>query len=126
MFLPWHGYYVQFFEDALTKKCGYRGVQPYWDYNRVSKEPALIAMVFHLDAPDFYDSKFFDNSSSGVGGWGDPENDFQITTGGLKDMVLTYPNRHHIRGDFTFYPLANPNFPPRGEMTLRLPHLRET
>ena len=118
MFLPWHRYYVQFFEDALTKKCGYKGVQPYWDWtlgniiSRILKEPTLIAMVLHLDAPDFYNSKFFDNSSSGVGGWGDPENDFQITTGGLKDMVLTYPNRHRIRRNFTLYPLANPNFPP--------------
>ena len=31
-FLPWHRLYVQSFEDALRTKCGYKGVQPYWDW----------------------------------------------------------------------------------------------
>jgi len=33
-FLPWHRIYVQAFEDALRSKCGYTGVQPYWDWTK--------------------------------------------------------------------------------------------
>lgn len=65
---------------------------------------------FHLDAHDLFNSPFFDNSSSsGVGGWGDPENDYQIYTGGFKDQIRAYPTPHHIRRNFTLYPYANPN-----------------
>jgi len=64
----------------------------------------------HLDAHDFYNSNFFDNSSSsGVGAWGDPANDYQISTGGLKDIVLAYPSPHHIRRNFTVLPFTLPN-----------------
>ena len=63
-----------------------------------------------------YNSEFFDNSSSGVGGWGDPTNDYQISTGGLKDMVVAYPSPHRIRRNFTLYPLTNPTIhPPFGD-----------
>ena len=34
MFLPWHRYYVQYFEDSLINKCGYTGVSPYWDWTQ--------------------------------------------------------------------------------------------
>ena len=72
----------------------------------------LILTVFILDAPDFYDSdNFWDNSSSsGVGAWGDPANDYQIFTGGLKDIMLAYPSPHHIRRNFTLFPFAHPAF----------------
>jgi len=64
----------------------------------------------HLDAHDFYNSDLFDNSSSsGVGAWGDPANDYQIFTGGLKDIILAYPSPHHIRRNFTILPFALPN-----------------
>jgi tyrosinase len=59
---------------------------------------------------DFYNSDFFDNSSSsGVGTWGDPANDYQIFTGGLKDIMLAYPSPHRIRRNFTVLPFALPN-----------------
>jgi len=95
LFLPWHRYYVQFFEDSLIGKCGYKGVSPYWDWT--------------IDAHDVFNSAFFDNSSHGVGGWGDPNNDFQITTGGFKDAIRAYPNPHHIRRNFSVLPFTNPN-----------------
>jgi tyrosinase len=56
-----------------------------------------------------YNSPFFDNSSYGVGGWGDPANDYQIFTGGFKDAIRVYPNPHHIRRNFSLYPFQNPN-----------------
>ena len=67
---------------------------------------------FHLDVQDFYDSNnFWDNSSSsGVGAWGDPTNDYQIPTGGLKDIMLAYPSPHRIRRNFTPFPYAHPAF----------------
>ena len=54
-----------------------------------------------------FNSPFFDNSSHGVGGWGDPNNDCQIYTGGFKDAIRAYPNPHHIRRNFTFRPFQN-------------------
>ena len=64
----------------------------------------------HLDTGDFYNSDFFDNSpTSGVGAWGDPANDYQISTGGLKDIMLAYPSPHRIRRNFTVLPFELPN-----------------
>ena len=65
---------------------------------------------FPLDAADFYNSEFFDNSSSGIGGWGDPSNDYQITTGGFKDVVVAYPTPHHLRRHYTLYPYDDLGF----------------
>jgi tyrosinase len=69
----------------------------------------LIISSFRSDAHDMYNSPFFDNSSCGVGGWGDPANDYQIFTGGFKDAIRAYPSPHHIRRNFTLYPFQNPN-----------------
>ena len=33
-FLPWHRLYLQTWEDELRSKCGYTGVQPYWDWTQ--------------------------------------------------------------------------------------------
>jgi len=54
-------------------------------------------------------SPFFDNSSSGVGGWGDPTNDYQIYTGGFRDQIRAYPNPHHIRRNYSLFPFTNPD-----------------
>jgi tyrosinase len=107
-FLPWHRYYLHYFETALIEKCGYTGTTPYWDWS--------------LDASDVYGSSFFDTSSYGVGGWGDPDNDYQIKDGGFKDMVVTYPSPHHIRRNFSLFPFTNPNLnPPWGNDPLGPP-----
>jgi len=95
-FLPWHRYYVQFLEDSLTKKCGYKGVQPYWDWT--------------IDAHDIYNAGIWDDSPSGLGRWGDPGNDFQINTGGFKDQIRLYPSPHHIRRNFSVFPFTNAAF----------------
>jgi tyrosinase len=50
----------------------------------------------------------FDNDEvSGLGGWGDPNDDIQITTGGFKDLVRVYPSPHRIRRRYTLQPLAD-------------------
>ena len=55
-----------------------------------------------------FNSPFFDNSYSGVGGWGDPTNDYQIYAGGFKDQIRVYLNPHHIRRSFSLFPFSNP------------------
>jgi tyrosinase len=63
-----------------------------------------------LDTADVYHSTIFsDDECDGLGSWGDPNNDFQIGTGGLKDIVLAYPSPHRIRRNFTLY--FPPGFP---------------
>jgi len=69
-------------------------------------------LSIHSDAADFEHSSFFDTSSNGVGGWGDPKNDFQIYNGGFKDVVRVYPNPHHVRRNFSLFPFTNPLAPP--------------
>ena len=122
MFLPWHRYYVHNLEIILVNKCGYKGTTPYWDWT-IGKQcqPGYTLRIFlcldgshrnyfHLDAHDVYNSPFFNLSSSGIGGWGDPADDYQIHTGGFKDVVRAYPNPHHIRRNFSVMPFTNPDF----------------
>ncbi|THU85700.1 Di-copper centre-containing protein [Dendrothele bispora CBS 962.96] len=93
MFFPFHRYYVQKYEDALRSQCGFNGVSPYWNWAQ--------------DAADVYNSPLFTidrNSSSGLGGWGDPSNDFQVPTGGFSDFHLSYPSPHIVRRNFTLQP----------------------
>ena len=63
-----------------------------------------------LDTADFYHATIFSDSDyDGLGSWGDPNNDFQISTGGLKDIMLAYPVPHRIRRNYTLY--LPPDFP---------------
>ena len=50
---------------------------------------------------------FDDDEECGLGSWGAPDDDIQITTGGFKDVVRMYPSPHRIRRNFTLQPLAN-------------------
>jgi tyrosinase len=99
-FLPWHRAYIQAVESALKEKCGYKGTQPYWNWTQ--------------DASDFYSATIFDDDpDSGLGGWGDPANDFQITTGGFaQDFMVSYPAPNRVRRNYTLQPFLGPEFPP--------------
>ena len=59
-----------------------------------------------IDAPDFYESSFWKDSdpASGLGGWGDPDADFEVTDGGFHTLPLSYPSPHTVRRNFTLYP----------------------
>ena len=50
---------------------------------------------------------FDGNEESGLGCWGDPNDDIQITTGGFRDLVRIYPSPHRIRRSYSLQPLAN-------------------
>jgi len=58
---------------------------------------------FLTDASDFRDSDFWDSdTTSGIGGWGDPDNDYQITDGAFAyDFPASYPVPHRIRRNYT-------------------------
>ena len=55
-----------------------------------------------LDTADFYHSTMWTNDSSdGLGWWGDPNEDYQLFTGALKDFQLAYPVPHRLRRNYT-------------------------
>jgi len=86
-FFPWHRAYVKDFETALKQKCGYKGTQPYWDWR--------------LDTSNFENSTIWDTDpTSGLGSWGDPNNDYQIHDGGFADFHVSYPSPHKIRRQY--------------------------
>jgi hypothetical protein len=59
----------------------------------------------HPDAPDVYHTTLFsDDEIEGLGSWGDPDNDNQISTGGFKNLQLAYPVPHRIRRNFLLQP----------------------
>ncbi|KAB5589296.1 hypothetical protein CTheo_7266 [Ceratobasidium theobromae] len=71
LFLPWHRLYVHEWTNALRSKCGYKGVAPY--------------------AIDFENSSIWDpDPEVGLGGFGDPNDDNTVKTGGL-NLTVTYP-----------------------------------
>ncbi|KAI0317721.1 Di-copper centre-containing protein [Amylostereum chailletii] len=92
LFLPFHRWYISVYESALKNKCGYAGVSPYWNWS--------------TDATAFFESPFWSdsNSSSGIGGWGDPNKDFAVPDGAFSDFHLSYPSPHTLRRNFTMQP----------------------
>ena len=69
-------------------------------------------LLYLVDAsPNFPNSTIFDDSpTSGFGGWGDPAQDYHITTGALADSFkLAYPVPHGLRRNYTAnYYVADP------------------
>ena len=61
----------------------------------------LISLM--TDASNFQNSTFWDpDTTSGVGGWGDPNDDDQITDGGFADgFIVSYPSPHRPRRLYT-------------------------
>ncbi|TFK70685.1 Di-copper centre-containing protein [Pluteus cervinus] len=98
-FFPWHRWYLNLYVRALNTQCGYSGNLPYWDWTQ--------------DAADFEHATIWDgDSSSGVGTWGDPNQDYQIVDGawGLNQaqpFYINYPIHHAIRRQFTLQPYEN-------------------
>ncbi|KAK0619557.1 hypothetical protein B0T14DRAFT_391676, partial [Immersiella caudata] len=44
VFLPWHRYFVQVYEDALRSECGYTGAAMYWDWAADWAAPSKAAV----------------------------------------------------------------------------------
>jgi hypothetical protein len=74
----------------------------------------FLAQVYdpddQIDAPNFYESSFWKDSDpkSGLGGWGDPNADYQVPDGGFHTLPLAYPLPHTVRRNFS---LLAPPFP---------------
>jgi len=94
----------------MRTECKYRGAWPYWDWTL--GQLAAIPLAFHyadvlfypVDAsPNFRNATIFNDSpKSGFGGWGDPNDDFQITTGAFAhDFRVAYPVPHRVRRNYT-------------------------
>lgn len=64
-----------------------------------------------VDAPDFYESSFWKDSDpkSGLGGWGDPNADYDVRDGGFSELCLSYPSPHTLRRNFTLRPYDFPS-----------------
>ena len=105
LFLPWHRWYVHIFEESLKNKCGYTGVSPYWNWTigHPGFSPSRLDSDDCIDAQDFYKSSFWKDSDpvSGLGGWGDPNDDFRVPDGGFHKLPLSYPTPHTVRRNFT-------------------------
>jgi len=62
---------------------------------------------FRADGHDVYNATIWDDSHSGLGRWGDPANDYQINSGGFANQTRVYPEPHHIRRNYSFFPFTN-------------------
>ena len=114
MFLPWHRWFIFQFTKILRDKCGYKGVAPYWDWSlgeylaqdSYSGGPSYKSAPC-VDSADVFGSSFFKESSpiSGLGGWGDPKNDYTVPDGALASgFAISYPVYHHLRRNWTIQP----------------------
>ena len=132
LFLPWHRAYINDFEAALRAECNYRGAWPYWNWTlgrlaRLRNSWSSVVLMFRsylVDAsPNFRNATIFNDSpTSGLGGWGDPNDDYQITTGAFAhDFEVAYPVPHRIRRNYTLTvditdPFGDGTPPPPGEV----------
>ncbi|CAE6412815.1 unnamed protein product [Rhizoctonia solani] len=90
LFFPWHRLYVHQWTNALRSECGYAGIAPYWAWEK--------------DAADFENSDMWNiDSESGLGGFGDPDDDYTVKSGGL-NLTLAYPIAHKLRRQYRPYP----------------------
>jgi len=71
----------------------------------ISASHLCVAELTRLmtDASDFENSTFWDpDTTDGLGRWGDPNEDYQITDGGFAaDFTVSYPSPHMIRRQYT-------------------------
>ncbi|CAE7195009.1 unnamed protein product [Rhizoctonia solani] len=90
--------YTHEWTNALRSQCGYKGVAPYW--------------AWEYDTADFEHSSIWDpDPVYGLGGFGDPNDDNIVKTGGL-NITLAYPVKHKLRRNYQPYPfLVLPGFP---------------
>ena len=81
---------------------------------KVRFAPKVSSLGFNpkLDTADFYHATIWSDSDyDGLGSWGDPNNDYDISTGALKDMRIAYPVPHSLRRQYTLL-ASEAGFPP--------------
>ena len=77
------------------------GLDTRYDLGMRFPHPELISFV--TDSANFQNSTFWDpDATSGVGGWGDPNADYHITSGAFaEDFIVSYPAPHGLRRQYT-------------------------
>ena len=62
------------------------------------------------DSANFFSSAFFKDSDpkSGLGGWGDPTDDYEVPDGGFSEFHISYPAPHTLCRNFTLQPYLGP------------------
>jgi hypothetical protein len=73
----------------------------WYDLDVLSRVAELTNFI--ADASNFEGSAFWDpDTTSGVGGWGDPNDDYQVPNGGFATgFSLSYPSPHRLRRNYT-------------------------
>jgi len=68
-----------------------------------SRHVTSTSLISIADVSNFQNSTFWDpDTTSGVGGWGDPNDDDQITDGAFADgFIVSYPSPHRLRRRYT-------------------------
>ena len=85
-----------------------------------SHHVTYTSLIFMTDASNFQNSTFWDpDTTSGVGGWGDPNDDDQITDGAFAadDFIVSYPSPHRLRRLYKPTKSSNPDEPLTNEFT---------
>jgi len=82
-----------------------------YGHSVLSRHVTSTSLIFMTDALNFQNSSFWDpDTTSGVGGWGDPNDDDQITDGAFADgFLVSYPSPHRLRRRYTPTTSDNPN-----------------
>ncbi|KAJ3866692.1 Di-copper centre-containing protein [Lentinula novae-zelandiae] len=70
LFLPFHRWYVQMYENALKEKCGFNGTSPYWNWaageyllsTLDSVKNLICSITSDVNASDVYGSTMFQDS----------------------------------------------------------------
>ena len=77
------------------------------------------SLTFMTDVSNFQNSTFWDpDTTSGVGGWGDPNDDDQITDGAFAGgFIVSYPLPHKLRRRYKATKSSNPDEPLTDEFT---------
>jgi len=97
-FLPWHRLYLHTLEGLLRTKCGYTGHMTYWDWT--------------IDSHDIEHSPLFNaDPTVGLGTFPDASNNFTLSNGAFRDMILSYPAAHRIQRNFSLTPWETPLLP---------------
>ena len=81
-------------------------MSPYWNWTIGNLLVSFFGVNYsddRIDAHNFFESSFWNGSDplSGLGGWGDPDDDYSVHDGGFRDLILAYPVPHHVRRNFT-------------------------
>jgi tyrosinase len=64
-----------------------------------------------LDAPDFFESSFWNGSDtvSGLGGWGDSLDNWTVPNGAFSTVEVSYPIPHTVWRQYTYQPFNQPD-----------------